>query len=74
MKPQAHLLCSPTLPQVENLRERQQATARKKRAPPLDVRRGHLYLPDRPGLGINLLPEVLAEYEARPEDSAPEYA
>ena len=41
---------------------------------PLDVRQGHLYLPDRPGLGINLLPEVLAEYEASPDDSAPEYA
>ena len=31
---------------------------------PLDVRRGHLYLSDRPGLGINLLPEVLERYEA----------
>lgn len=31
---------------------------------PLDIREGHLYLPDRPGLGVGLVPEVLAEYEA----------
>ncbi len=29
---------------------------------PLDVRGGDLYLPDRPGLGVNLVPEALAEF------------
>ncbi len=29
---------------------------------PLDVREGDLYLPDRPGLGVNLVPEALAEF------------
>lgn len=37
---------------------------------PLDIRRGFLYVPaDRPGLGINLLPEALREYEVTPEQS-----
>jgi galactonate dehydratase len=38
---------------------------------PLDIRQGHLYVPpDRPGLGINLLPEALREYEVEPERAA----
>ena len=40
---------------------------------PLDVRAGHLYVPDRPGLGVELNPDALKEYEASPEDSAPDY-
>ena len=36
---------------------------------PLDVRGGHLHLNDRPGLGIELLPEALQRYETGPEDS-----
>jgi len=40
---------------------------------PLDVRQGHLYLSDRPGLGVELLPEALAAYEARGDDTAPDY-
>ncbi len=35
---------------------------------PLDVRKGHLYLTDKPGLGANLIPEVLTEYEVPPEE------
>ena len=30
---------------------------------PLDLREGHLHLPDRPGLGVNLIPEILEQYE-----------
>jgi galactonate dehydratase len=38
---------------------------------PLDIQQGFLYVPaDRPGLGINLLPEALREYEVEPEQSA----
>ena len=33
------------------------------------MREGHLHLSDRPGLGVNLLPEVLEKYEAGSEDS-----
>lgn len=40
---------------------------------PLGVRQGHLYLSERPGLGINLLPEALKQYEAPPDDTAPDY-
>ena len=29
---------------------------------PLDIHDGDLYLPDRPGLGVNLVPEALAEF------------
>lgn len=36
---------------------------------PLDVRAGHLHVPNRPGLGINLLPDALREYEVAPEDA-----
>ena len=36
---------------------------------PLDVRGGDLYLSQRPGLGVNLLPEMLAKYETTPENS-----
>ena len=32
---------------------------------PLVVREGYLHLNDRPGLGVNLVPEVLQEYEVR---------
>ena len=28
-----------------------------------------LYVPDRPGLGVDLVPEVLAEYEVTAEDA-----
>ncbi|MEX1020303.1 MAG: mandelate racemase/muconate lactonizing enzyme family protein [Litorilinea sp.] len=38
---------------------------------PLDIQRGFLHVPaDRPGLGINLLPEALREYEVDPAQSA----
>ena len=30
---------------------------------PLDLREGHLHLPDRPGLGVNLITEMLTQYE-----------
>lgn len=30
---------------------------------PLDVRNGHLHIPDRPGLGVELDPEALSRYE-----------
>ncbi len=36
---------------------------------PLDVRSGCLYVPNRPGLGIELQRDVLQAYEAAPEDS-----
>ena len=35
---------------------------------PLDVRAGRLYLPDRPGLGVELNPDALHRYEIAPED------
>jgi galactonate dehydratase len=34
---------------------------------PLDVREGFLHLTDRPGLGVNLVPKVLQEYEGTAE-------
>ncbi|HRW07484.1 MAG TPA: mandelate racemase/muconate lactonizing enzyme family protein [Caldilineaceae bacterium] len=37
---------------------------------PLDVRKGHLFVPDRPGLGIELNVDVLKEYEASLDDTA----
>ena len=37
---------------------------------PLDIQNGYLHVSDRPGLGINLLPEVLQQYEASPEDAS----
>jgi galactonate dehydratase len=40
---------------------------------PLEVRAGHLHVPDRPGLGIELRLDALKEYETSPEDSAPDY-
>ncbi|MBN1401447.1 MAG: mandelate racemase/muconate lactonizing enzyme family protein [Anaerolineae bacterium] len=36
---------------------------------PLDVRQGHLHLSDRPGLGVELLPEALERLEASPEEA-----
>lgn len=36
---------------------------------PLDVREGHLHLTDRPGLGVDLLPEALREYEAKSKEA-----
>jgi galactonate dehydratase len=36
---------------------------------PLDVRQGHLHLSDRPGLGVELLPEALERFETSPEDA-----
>ena len=35
---------------------------------PLDVREGRLFVPDRPGLGVELNPDVLHRYEIKPED------
>ena len=29
---------------------------------PLDIRKGDLYIPERPGLGVNLDPEALKKY------------
>ncbi|MEZ4680522.1 MAG: mandelate racemase/muconate lactonizing enzyme family protein [Caldilineaceae bacterium] len=37
---------------------------------PLDIRSGHLYVPDRPGLGIELNVDVLKKYEASLDDTA----
>ncbi len=37
---------------------------------PLDVRGGHLYVPDRPGLGIELNLETLQKYEVDAENSS----
>lgn len=39
---------------------------------PLDVRAGSLYVPDRPGLGVNLNPDSLRKYETAPDDSSPD--
>jgi galactonate dehydratase len=39
---------------------------------PLDVRQGHLHLSDRPGLGVELKPDALEEYETSPEDAMSE--
>ena len=36
---------------------------------PLDIREGYLHLPDQPGLGVNLIPEVLQQYEVSPENA-----
>ena len=36
---------------------------------PLDIRKGHLYVPDRPGLGVELDKEFLAAHEASPEEA-----
>ena len=37
---------------------------------PLDVREGHLHLTDRPGLGIEMNVEALAQYEVSPAEAA----
>jgi galactonate dehydratase len=37
---------------------------------PLHVEQGFLHLGDRPGLGANLVQEVLEKYEVGPEDAA----
>ena len=37
---------------------------------PLDVRGGHLYVPDRPGLGIELNLETLQKYEVDAENAS----
>lgn len=39
---------------------------------PLDIRKGHLYLSDRPGLGFNMDIDALKEYEVSLENAAKE--
>ena len=36
---------------------------------PLDVREDRLYLGEKPGIGVNLIPDALDEYEVAPEHS-----
>ena len=36
---------------------------------PLDIRKGHLHVPDRPGLGVELDVDFLAAHEAAPEEA-----
>ncbi len=38
---------------------------------PLDVRSGCLYVPDRPGLGVELNMDALKAYETTPDDASP---
>lgn len=42
---------------------------------PLDIRAGHLHVPARPGLGVELDPDALRRYETTPDDAmSAEYA
>ena len=36
---------------------------------PLSIQNGYLHVPNRPGLGVNLKPEILQQYEASGDDA-----